>query len=127
FFGFGSLGGWVQQQGHAMSGGVAGDDYGAALALGDFRNSGTQQLAVGAPGRNGSGRVEVLGWVGSGASGFFALYQTLDQTMVSGQTNQSGDKFGSALRVMKLHGGSHEDLAVGAPGKSSSAGQGRPG
>ncbi len=116
-FFFGSLGHFAQQQGHLMSAPTAGDDYGAALAIGDYRATGTWQLAVGAPGRNGSGRVELMGWVGSGTSGFFAQIQIVDQT-IAGQANAAGDHFGAALRTAKLHAGSHADLVVGAPDKA---------
>ena len=118
---FGSRGGFAQQQARMMGSPVAGDGYGTALAFGDFLDTGVDQLAVGAPGRSGAGRVELLGWTGSGSTGLFAQVQVIDQS-VAGGTNSAGDGFGASLRAAKLHAGAHVDLLVGAPSKNHGVG-----
>ncbi len=92
--------------------------FGSSLAAGHYFANGAAQIAIGAPGRGGVGRVFVYQWSG----GFSATPQQIGQTIVSGETAASGDRFGAALRTARLHGGSHDDLVVGVPGKSSNTG-----
>ena len=103
-----------QAQWWAGTSGAAGDDYGTALAFGDFRDTGRQALAVGAPGRGGPGRVQIMD---VDSAGHFTFAQQIDESL-AGDTGVTGDRFGAALRVAHFHGSAHADLLVGAPHKA---------
>jgi len=91
----------------------AGDEFGAALATGDFNGDGYDDLAVGAPGEDaGAGAVfQFLGSVfGPIVDGGWFKQSTL------GGANDPGDRFGSALAAGDLTGlGGYDELIVGAP------------
>ncbi|MEV4417071.1 M4 family metallopeptidase [Catellatospora sp. NPDC049609] len=98
-----------------------GDQFGAALAAGDFNGDGRTDLAVGAPGETigtatGTGSVTIL--LGS-PSGITATgSQAFDQdTANMPETGESGDQFGFALGAGDVTGDGKADLAVGAPGE----------
>lgn len=104
------------------------DNFGAALAAGDFDRDGFDDLAVGTPLENilaltNPGWVDVL--YGS-ATGPEAQNQFFDQNAMSGETSETGDEFGAALTVGDFNGDGYADLAIGAPGETL-AGQGRAG
>jgi FG-GAP repeat len=94
----------------------ADDQFGAALASGDFNNDGFADLAVGAPfedvgaSRADAGAVSVL--YGS-ASRLTASGGQLF-TQVGGAT-EAGDRFGFAVAAGDFNGDSFADLAAGAP------------
>jgi hypothetical protein len=91
-----------------------GDEFGAALAAGDFDGDGLPDVAIGAPG-------EALGenprsgavFVYLGTGGGLTPAAVLDQTGLGAE--ESGDRFGDALVVGDFDGDGFDDLAVGAP------------
>jgi hypothetical protein len=97
----------------------AGDQFGSALAAGDFNHDGFADLAAGAPGESvpgadgGAGAVSVL--PGS-AAGLTATGGRLF-TQVAGLV-EGGDEFGSALAAGDFNHDSFADLAAGAPGEN---------
>lgn len=102
-----------------------GDGYGATLVAGTLDDDGVADLAVGAPGRNaGAGAVFVYrGLEPAGASNYWSdsamaqYVQTLTQPSAA-----SGNRFGAALAIGNVRYTTRNELAVGAPGTSGSAG-----
>jgi len=98
-----------------------GDQFGYALAAGDFNGDGKDDLAVGAPGESPaadpkSGYVFVF----KGTSKKLVAWKGLDQTDLG--VNENGDRFGESLAIGDFNGDGKDDLAVGAPGESIAAG-----
>jgi hypothetical protein len=101
-----------------------GDQFGAALAAGDFDDDGVFDLAVGAPGEDigatgNAGAVTVLYGSPAGLTG--AGSQILFQGGGAGGTAETGDAFGSAVASGILGGDGITDLVVGAPGEDIGA------
>jgi FG-GAP-like repeat len=93
----------------------AGDQFGAALTVGDFNNDGFEDLAVGAPGE------DVGATVDAGAVNLFlgaAAGLTTSQVLVQ-DNPEAGDQFGAALAAERFTG--FVDLVVGAPGENVGA------
>jgi len=91
------------------------DEFGAALAAGDFDGDGFTDLAIGVPGENTEGgRVAVV--FGS-ASGLTAVdNESWDQdTAGVADDREDRDDFGSALAAGDLDGDGFDDLAIGVP------------
>ena len=91
----------------------AGDQFGAALAVGDFNEDSFEDLAVGTPGEDvgttvDAGAVNVL--FGSAAG------LTTSQTLLQ-DNSETGDQFGAALTVAPFNNDVFDDLVVGAPGE----------
>ena len=107
------------------------DDFGSALAFGDFDADGHADLAIGAPG------VDVDGYWQAGV--VHVLYGTAAGLTPNGDDlwhqNTSGilgtvdhfEDFGAALAAGDLDGDGHDDLAVGAPFDQTSGGDERAG
>lgn len=118
---------WTQDTtdsaGHGISGTAEqGDDFGLALAAGNFNGSGGADLAVGVPGEAlgtvlGAGLVNVI--YSGGAGGLVVTGNqgwTQNSTGISG-TAESFDDFGSSLAAGDFNGNGRTDLAIGVPGE----------
>lgn len=95
----------------------AGDDFGRALASGDYDGDGGDDLAIGAPGEAPgpdprSGAVFVF----RGTHSKLEPLQVLTQDDLA--LNDDGDRFGAALASGNYVANGREDLAVGAPGEA---------
>jgi hypothetical protein len=97
----------------------AGDQFGSALAAGDFNHDGFADLAAGAPGESvpgadgGAGAVSVLPGSAAGLTTTGGRLFTQVAGLVEG-----GDQFGSALAAGDFNHDSFADLAAGAPGEN---------
>ena len=119
-----AVGDFLAVQGDLLAGETeAGDQFGAALAAGDFNGDGVADLAVGAPGENLSGThvvvdagaVNILyGVAGTGIT--LAGAQQFDADDVSFNGAFAGDAFGKALAAGDFDGNGVDDLVVGLPG-----------
>ena len=85
---------------------LAGDRYGAALAIGEFNGGGRPEIAIGSPGDLGGGRVYVMERMSGG--GYTRIERLGDQ-------RDDGDAFGEALLAADLGGGDNDELYVGSP------------
>jgi hypothetical protein len=98
----------------------AGDHFGAALAAADIDGDGKAELLIGVPDED-FGSVADVGEVhvfrGSPSGPVFD--HTLTQAD-GGGTNEASDRFGAAIAIGKLTGGSVPDIAIGAPGDRNS-------
>ena len=123
----GDIGGLMPFAGYAISqreAGIpdhaeSGDQFGAALAAGDFNGDGFDDLAIGAPAEDGVGAVLVL--FGSPNSLIFANNYWLGEFDLGGMPEE-GDLFGSALTSGDFNGDGFADLAIGAWGDNGPSG-----
>lgn len=104
-----------------------GDAFGTALAAGDFNNDSFDDLAIGAPmdeagSTTDGGAINILPGSAAGltATGDLRFHQAT--TGIKGQAI-TGDEFGAALAAADFNGNGYDDLAIGAPGASSDAGE----
>ena len=111
--------GYLLHQDNIGFSGTSKDDdlFGASLAVGNFNGDSRLDLAIGAPGKNPGGRVFVLAWDKSRASG--DKFVKFDRV---GNQRDSGDRFGTALATADVNSDGFDDLVVGAPGMSNSTG-----
>jgi hypothetical protein len=88
---------------------TGGDRFGSSVAVGDVNNDGCADVAVGAPGRQGSGRAYILHGSPTGlkTTGVIALPGG----------GGSGDRFGASVALAQRTGTELTDLYVGAPGR----------
>jgi hypothetical protein len=97
----------------------AGEDFGYALAAGDFNGDGFDDLAVGVPSEDDVGAVLVV--YGSENSLIFANHFYFGQVDLS-DIPEPGDRFGEALAAGDFNGDGFDDLAVGAPREDAGPG-----
>jgi hypothetical protein len=109
----------VLYQGPGGAGGAleGGDQFGSAVAKGDFNGDGIFDLAVGAPGETvgsavNAGAVNVLNGSSGGLTGGSLLTQP---------NAEVADLFGSSLAAGDFNGDGIFDLAVGVPGENVGA------
>ncbi len=99
----------------------SGDQFGAAIATGDINNDGYDDVAVGAPGEDGSvtdvGLVHVF--LGSPSGLKTSGSQSWEQNTAGIlDTSEKGDRFGAALAFGRFDNAGGSDLAVGVPGEA---------
>jgi FG-GAP repeat len=100
----------------------AGDNFGSALATGDFNQDGFADLAIGVPDEDfgaiqGGGAVNVLYGTPTGLSGTGSQLFTQDSPGV-GSAAEEGDLFGLELAAGDFNDDGFADLAVGVPFES---------
>ena len=119
----------IWSQSSAGVGGVAeqSDNFGEALASGDFDNDGCDDLAIGVHYDNvesliNTGAVNVL--YGSAAGGLTAVGSDYwhQGPNSAGNALEAGDRFGNALAVGDFDGDGFDDLAIGVPGEGIGSG-----
>jgi cytolysin (calcineurin-like family phosphatase) len=116
--------GWSQGNDGAPGESQAHDQYGQALAAGDFDGDGYDDLAIGTPledvgggGEDNDGKVVVIYGTSSGLhsnGGPGGQSWTQDKPGVPGSAEKN-DQFGFALAAGDFNGDGREDLAIGAP------------
>jgi hypothetical protein len=102
-----------------------GDQFGAAVATGDFNGDLFTDLAVGVPGENvgavtDAGAVEVFYGGGGGLPGVGDQLLRQGAAGLAGAA-EVGDQFGAALSSGLVDDGDEADLAIGAPGEDVGA------
>jgi hypothetical protein len=110
---------FTQSTSGVIGAGEQGDEFGAAVAAGDFNGDGKADIAVGAPGQtvgsvSDAGSVTVLLGSGAGITATGSQQWTQNSTSVPG-TAETSDGFGSSLAAGNITSKTHADLVVGVP------------
>ena len=93
----------------------AGDDFGAALAAGDFDGDGFDDLLVGAPGAAGAGMAFVVMGTAAGLGSGSAAELVFPLAA-------SGDEVGASVTAGDLDGDGDDEAIVGVPGRDGEVG-----
>jgi hypothetical protein len=114
---------WSQNSPGIASASESGDEFGGALAAGDFNGDGAADLAVGVPGENNfAGVVQVLS--GASPGGLTGTGSQLWSQNVAGiaDTAETEDLFGFELATGDFNGDAAADLAIGVLGENNFSG-----
>ena len=111
---------WHQSMPSSQDQAEAGDQFGNAIASGDFNGDGYYDLAVGVPfenlpGETSAGAVHIIYSSGDGVlTSVGNQFITQDTADVVGDAD-FGDQFGKSLAVGDFNGDDYDDLAIGVP------------
>ncbi|MEJ2736235.1 MAG: FG-GAP repeat protein, partial [Anaerolineae bacterium] len=117
---------WHQESPGILGGAEEYDQFGWALAAGDFDGDGYSDLAVGVPGEKEEGEISGAGAVNvlyGSAAGLSAIDNQLWDQDSAGMVDprEQGDGFGIALAAGDWNGDGYSDLAVGVSGEDVGA------
>jgi hypothetical protein len=110
---------WHQDVAGILDTAEIGDQFGNALAAGDFDNDGFADLAIGAPGegagfQGGAGAVHILYGSSNGLDAEGNQVWSQDSPRIR-DIAEAGDRFGASVISGDLNGDGFDDLAIGVP------------
>ncbi|MGB7979266.1 MAG: polysaccharide deacetylase family protein [Candidatus Nanopelagicales bacterium] len=113
---------WSQNSTGIAGGAEVRDQFGDAVASGDFDSDGYADLAIGVPGEDigriaDAGMIHVLYGSASGLTAARSAGWHQDTDGIPGRS-ESGDRFGDVLAAGDLTGEGYDDLVVGIPGEA---------